>query len=793
MTHKHSVYDTDSHFSINPITRAIKNESSKKTTLMQYDHNSERFTFEIPRLVEGHDMSLCNKIEVHYINISSANKDETSADVYLIDDMQISPEAVEEDVVIFSWLISGNATKYAGSLNFLICFKCLEGSTITYLWNTAICKDIFIGNGMSNSESVLEEYSDVLEAWKAEVMAGLVLNIQNGTGKNSVQQTNGNASGLNSASFGSGTRSEGNQSFTTGAGNLASGDQAVANGQRTKATAPNSKADGMDTEASGKCSSAKGQYSRATEYCADAGGIETAARGSGSHSRGKYGCASGQASSVEGRGDVAIPETLDLTDNQAIIDFWRNTAKILLAKGLAAHAGGISTLALGDASCSEGINTIAEGEASHSGGIGTRATAKAQRVDGMYNAEDPTALLIVGNGTSDTERSNAFVVHDDGRATVKKAPTANMDVVNKLYADNQANTVLSQAKAYADSKNSTTARTTFQPEDYSGDGYIAIYGTCCDILKVTIFQLRWNEPNIHESRIYCTDWTHMAHTVYVDSGSLYPTHTVKEYDGMQTCRWYIPCSWDYAQETQPPEVTVSADVTMEFVTELPEGCGKANVINLSLSSRNSLIGTDVAGDRTLYGVSQKASSNCVVQRDGAQIVVPKTPTADTHAASKSYVDSKAANPYDAMFSITETGGYIKLSTQCKSFMVLIDFYAEGEQHLSNFRVYCNDWTHFTHNVYVDCASLYGGFFPTHASGGVGNTCNWYIPIPSEVETYTPMDYCRVYVKGINTKLTDVTCEFVTDVSYADEVTPIRLDTLESRLAALEARIAKLGG
>lgn len=66
MAHKHSVYDTDPHFAIDPITRAITNQSTTKTQLMQYDHNSERFTFEIPRLVDGHDMKLCDKIEIHY-------------------------------------------------------------------------------------------------------------------------------------------------------------------------------------------------------------------------------------------------------------------------------------------------------------------------------------------------------------------------------------------------------------------------------------------------------------------------------------------------------------------------------------------------------------------------------------------------------------------------------------------------------------------------------------------------------------------------------------------------------
>jgi hypothetical protein len=45
MAHGHNVQDTDSRFIINPITRAIRNESSKKVSMIQLDHNSERFTF----------------------------------------------------------------------------------------------------------------------------------------------------------------------------------------------------------------------------------------------------------------------------------------------------------------------------------------------------------------------------------------------------------------------------------------------------------------------------------------------------------------------------------------------------------------------------------------------------------------------------------------------------------------------------------------------------------------------------------------------------------------------------
>ena len=86
--HKHPVYDTDLHLIIDPSNRSIKNESGK-TVLMQNDHNSERFTFEIPRYVDGHDMSLCNVVEVHYNNIDSSDKSVQNAGIYPVLDLQV--------------------------------------------------------------------------------------------------------------------------------------------------------------------------------------------------------------------------------------------------------------------------------------------------------------------------------------------------------------------------------------------------------------------------------------------------------------------------------------------------------------------------------------------------------------------------------------------------------------------------------------------------------------------------------------------------------------------------------
>lgn len=167
MAHLHSVYDGDTHFKINPITRKIENTTGK-VILMQNDHNSERFTFEIPRYIDGHDMSLCNRVEVHYNNIDSKTKD-TKKGVYEVTDLQVSPDA--QDVVICSWLISGNATKYAGSLNFVLRYACLTEAIIDYQWFTDIYREITVSESISNTATVATEIADILAQWKAELEA----------------------------------------------------------------------------------------------------------------------------------------------------------------------------------------------------------------------------------------------------------------------------------------------------------------------------------------------------------------------------------------------------------------------------------------------------------------------------------------------------------------------------------------------------------------------------------------------------------------------------------------------
>lgn len=90
------------------------------------------------------------------------------------------------------------------------------------------------------------------------------------------------------------------------------------------------------------------------------------------------------------------------------------------SSGYAAHAEGNGTLAEGLYSHAEGSGCTAKGENSHAGGFHTIASGAAQMAIGKYNIEDTADeyAFIIGNGTSDTNRKNAFAIKKDGSITI---------------------------------------------------------------------------------------------------------------------------------------------------------------------------------------------------------------------------------------------------------------------------------------------------------------------------------------------------------------------------------------
>lgn len=156
--------------------------------------------------------------------------------------------------------------------------------------------------------------------------------------------------------------------------NIATGFMSQASGYRTQAIGNYSKAEGWWTRANGQCSVASGLLSQASGHFTHAEGTRTQATINNAHSEGDMSIASGRQS----------------------------------------HAEGQSTKASGFCAHSEGSSTQATNYYAHSEGLGTIAAGRNQTAMGKYNIKDTSSLLIVGKGTKDSARSNAFTVSSAG-------------------------------------------------------------------------------------------------------------------------------------------------------------------------------------------------------------------------------------------------------------------------------------------------------------------------------------------------------------------------------------------
>lgn len=153
----------------------------------------------------------------------------------------------------------------------------------------------------------------------------------------------------------------------------------------------------------GNYSVGEGQNIIASGYNSHAEGIRTTASGQNSHAENYYTTASGPNSHAEG-GDTT-------------------------ASGQSAHA--------------ENYYTTASGFASHAGGDSTIAQRSSQAAIGKYNIADTQGAdgfalgeyaFIIGNGTADNARSNAFTVDWSGDVFLALDTTAASGTDHDLYA-----------------------------------------------------------------------------------------------------------------------------------------------------------------------------------------------------------------------------------------------------------------------------------------------------------------------------------------------------------------------
>jgi hypothetical protein len=117
-------------------------------------------------MIEGHDMSTCNKVEIHYINMGPGNR--RNPGVYEVKDLQVAADS--DDHVMFTWLVSKNATSLVGSLNFSIRLACMNGFKVEYSWRTGIYSGIPVIESYDNSAVIVEQYADILQDWYMELL-----------------------------------------------------------------------------------------------------------------------------------------------------------------------------------------------------------------------------------------------------------------------------------------------------------------------------------------------------------------------------------------------------------------------------------------------------------------------------------------------------------------------------------------------------------------------------------------------------------------------------------------------
>lgn len=221
------------------------------------------------------------------------------------------------------------------------------------------------------------------------------------------------AKGSYSVAMGDLSSATGINSISMGSFSKASGSVSIALGQSAEATGANSIAIGYNTNATANYAFATNYQTRANGSTSFAANNSTQANGSSSASFGNSSRAHGGASMTMG----SSTETFG-TNSVAMGSFTNAYGLHSLALGTQSNAVGVASVAAGDRTRSTGDMSLAMGKE-------TVARSHASLSIGQYNdsiiSADPNSWMaadpafIIGNGTSNGSRRNAFLVMKDGK------------------------------------------------------------------------------------------------------------------------------------------------------------------------------------------------------------------------------------------------------------------------------------------------------------------------------------------------------------------------------------------
>lgn len=170
-----------------------------KRIAVQYDHNIETVVFDCPRYWDNHDMS---EMDI-FINYMRSDK---AYGCFRAENVTV--DKVDSSIMHFTWTISKNATLVKGPLAFLVCVRKSDAddNEVNH-WNSELCTDMYVSEGMECAEIILPEYPDIIAQWDSEVHAVM-----------DILLAARDAGELNGATFTPSIDTEGNLSWTNDRG-----------------------------------------------------------------------------------------------------------------------------------------------------------------------------------------------------------------------------------------------------------------------------------------------------------------------------------------------------------------------------------------------------------------------------------------------------------------------------------------------------------------------------------------------------------------------------------------------
>ena len=174
-----TVKDSGAFFVVDPVTRTVTALDGQRAIGVAGDHLSEQVTFEAPQFIDGHDVTMCGRKYVTWVNVLS----EVGHDELVLD-------RTEGGKAYFVWTVRNGLTQAQGFVQFALHFEDVDADQATvYRWSTSACKDC----------EVLGSVNAVLSTYEAIYVAGDTLVIDD------YNPVEGNTLSLNMGSINAGS------------------------------------------------------------------------------------------------------------------------------------------------------------------------------------------------------------------------------------------------------------------------------------------------------------------------------------------------------------------------------------------------------------------------------------------------------------------------------------------------------------------------------------------------------------------------------------------------------------